>query len=209
MKVTSAVFLTFVIVLAAICPLPAEANGVTVKIPADPVDCSAVPSGIQTVQEVTLGDTTYYYVVTTDGDYNVQFFANCLGTTLDSLNVIIDNVPLLPPTTVTNIGTDFDASDSGTIPTSPASLNPLTDYLEGIPGELTGGILDDYLSCPAGDASCTGMVNGDVGGVITPEPTVAELLLFTFGLYLIGFGGWKGWKALAATWFSQRRLAAS
>jgi len=204
MKLNLAVLVTLLVVLAAVCPGAAEANGVTVKIPADPVDCSALPSDIQAVGAVTTDGTTSYYVEINDtNDVTAQEFANCqtsmgMDIPIEDLNILIVDIPAGTNVTFSVSGTDFGSTYAGV---------PLPDTLSTDLGLNPSTTLDELLSCS--DPSTCGMAYGDVGAAYVPEPTVAELLLFTFGLYLVGFGGWKGWKALAATWFSQRRLAAS
>jgi len=203
MKLTSAALLAFLFVLGALCPSPAEASTVVLKVPYDPVPCTdgLPPAGDMAVSTVTVGDTTYDYVEIQDVASS-YLFANCTGSTVDDLYVLITDVVPGSINPITYSGTDFDALDSGSVPLP----TPLSTALE-LPQD--GTVLEYGLVCPDGDQNCTGMLEGDVGAAFVPEPTAAQLLLVVLSMYLIGLVGRKGWRALRSRWTSQASLAVS
>jgi hypothetical protein len=129
------------------------------------------------------GDT-----ITVDGSISSSLVFTYDGsTTLDAL--FIDVTPTIP--------NEFYSCNIVTITDAPNAFNP-------------GACLTSSNSTPTElifAATCDG--NGCVGltpfegvgaDVATPEPAEAELLLFgVAGVFLLGFGGRKGWKVIGAS----------
>jgi|HubBroStandDraft_6_1064221.scaffolds.fasta_scaffold203393_2 hypothetical protein len=133
------------------------------------------------------GDT-----ITIDGTINASILLTYDGSvTLDAL--FIDVTPTIPH--------DFYSCDivQLTDPTGAPIAGAFTPGECSTSSDSGNGELIFLATCD-GKSDCVGLAPFQgVGAVVeTPEPAEAELLLFGIGgVFLIGFGGRKGWKLVA------------
>jgi hypothetical protein len=129
------------------------------------------------------GDT-----ITIDGSVNSSLVFTYDGsTTLDAL--FIDVTPTIP--------NEFYSCNIAVITDAANAFNPgaCSTSSNSTPTELI------FAATCDGDG-CVGLTpfEGVGTNVATPEPAEAELLLFGVGgLFLLGFGGRKGWKVIGAS----------
>jgi hypothetical protein len=201
MKLNSGVFATLLVVLAGLSAGSAQATGVKIKAP-DP-GCENI--GVISTPLITIGGAP--------GDCTDFTWGPATPTSF--LGVIVTDVQ--PPLTCEVEGSSFNTC-SVIFADITATLNPTEDLILDlaislIPGltqsqvsELDAAVLDlqqgDGLllaSCDPKLSACTDFVQGETGGVSTPEPS--ELLLLGFGLSLVGIIGWKHGKLTASRRF--------
>ncbi len=198
MKLSSGALAAFLVVLAGLSAGSAQATGVKIKAP-DP--------GCQNLEAISVPLIT---VGGAPGD--CTDFTWLPATPTDVLGIIVTDVE--PPLTceiVSEVGQSFNGCDV-IIGDLTASLTPTEDALLDlaiglIPGlttpqvqALDAAVLDlqqgdGFLVAfcnPNLDVTCTSLVQGETGGVTTPEPS--GLLLLGFGLSLLGIFGWKQGK---------------
>ena len=201
MKLNSAVLAAVLVILAGLSAGSAQATGVKIKAP-DP-GCQNLEA--ISVPLITLGGAP--------GD--CTDFTWLPATPTNFLGIIVTDVQ--PPLTcdiVSEVGQSFNVC-TVIIADVTATLTPTEDALLDlaiglIPGlttlqvdALDAAVLDlqqgDGLllaACNPQFGSCGGLVEGETGGVFTPEPS--ELLLLGFGLSLLGIVGWKHGKLTAS-----------
>lgn len=202
MKLNSGVLAGMLVILAGLSAGSAQATGVKIKAP-DP-GCESI--GTISVPLITVGGAP--------GD--CTDFTWGPATPTDFLGIIVTDVQ--PPLTceiVSEVGQSFNGC-TVLVGDLTAALTPTQDALLDIAIGLIPGITASQIlaldnatdDLPLGDgflvafcnpklSSCTDLVQGETGGVMSaPEPS--ELLLLGFGLSLLGIVGWKHGKLTAS-----------
>jgi hypothetical protein len=203
MKLNSGVLGAMLVILACVSAGSAQASNVRIKAP-DP-GCESI--GTIFVPVVTVGGAP--------GDCTDFTWGPAAPT--DFLGVVVTDVQ--PPLTCEIVGEEGESFNTckvifGDITATPNSLGlaileaaiglipgltaPQVAALDAALSDLPpddGGLGFLLASCNPKLSSCTDLVQGEMGGVSTPEPP--GLLLLGVGISLLGIGGWKNRKLTA------------